>query len=439
MLRDSAGFYRALPTPHLEEGKVAVQATPPTQVPAGYDRYADDDERGYGWVMFAGVLLLMLGTLNFIEGLAAIGNAHFFTANAHYIAGSLNTWGWVVLCIGVLEWAVGCGVFVKNQFSRWTGVVVLGRQRDRAADDDPGVPVLVAVDLHARHPRDLRTDRVRQADLQRGLSTRNRRRGQLGVRHVFFRSRRHRSPQDKPRAADDSDAGIPETTLRQTQQLQDWRRSAQRVTRAWNAWLAAESRDRAIRYRVFVAALADEETRSRGGRTDGRPRRRGRVRHYDRSAEWPTGRAVRVKARRYQRSDGDPVGGLGDWPRGSWPLWARWNDELDQRYTLGVEEELMLLEPADWSLAQSSDHVLARLSDELSPHTSPETHAAVVELATGIHPGRGRGRRRADFAAQPAVVRAGRDGIDRRRRGHASVDCPGGDRGLGRRALPRSE
>ena len=95
---------------------------------------------------------------------------------------------------------------------------------------------------------------------------------------------------------------------------------------------------------------------------------------------------MRVKARTYQRSDGDPVGGLGDWPRGSWPLWARWNDELDQRYTLGVEEELMLLEPAGWSLAQSSDDVLARLSDELSPHTFPETHAAVVELATGIHP-----------------------------------------------------
>ena len=77
---------------------------------------------------------------------------------------------------------------------------------------------------------------------------------------MFFRSRRHRSPRDNPRAADHSDAGIPETTLRQTQQLQDWRRSAQRVTRAWNAWLAAESRDRAVRYRVFVAALADEET-----------------------------------------------------------------------------------------------------------------------------------------------------------------------------------
>lgn len=46
----------------------------------------------------------------------------------------------------------------------------------------------------------------------------------------------------------------------------------------------------------------------------------------------------------------------------------------------------MLLEPSDWSLAQSSDEVLASLSDELSAHASPETHAAVVELATGVHP-----------------------------------------------------
>jgi hypothetical protein len=76
-------------------------------------------------VAFAGVLLLCLGTLNIIEGIAAIGNAHFFVGNAHYIVGDLSNWGWVVPCIGVLELAVGVGVFVKNQFSRWAGVVVL--------------------------------------------------------------------------------------------------------------------------------------------------------------------------------------------------------------------------------------------------------------------------------------------------------------------------
>jgi len=102
----------------------ATSVKPAPTGSAAYEAYGDDD-RGYGWVVFAGVLLLMLGTLNFIEGLAAIGNAHFFVANTHYIAGSLNTWGWVVLCIGVLQWAIGFGVFIKNQLSRWAGVVVL--------------------------------------------------------------------------------------------------------------------------------------------------------------------------------------------------------------------------------------------------------------------------------------------------------------------------
>ena len=82
------------------------------------------------------------------------------------------------------------------------------------------------------------------------------------------------------------------------------------------------------------------------------------------------------------RSTTDRIVGDGDHGQ---PSWARWKDELDARYTLGVEEELMLLEPSDWTLAQSSDAVIAGLSDELSAHTSPETHASVVELATGVH------------------------------------------------------
>jgi hypothetical protein len=76
---------------------------------------------------------------------------------------------------------------------------------------------------------------------------------------VFFHTNRNRSPRKNPRAAEHSAAGIPDPTALQTRQLQDWRRAAQRVTRAWNAWLAADWRDRGMRYGIFVAALADEE------------------------------------------------------------------------------------------------------------------------------------------------------------------------------------
>ena len=45
----------------------------------------------------------------------------------------------------------------------------------------------------------------------------------------------------------------------------------------------------------------------------------------------------------------------------------------------------MLLDASDCSLAPCSGSVLEQLSDELSAHSSPETHASVIELMTGIH------------------------------------------------------
>jgi glutamate---cysteine ligase / carboxylate-amine ligase len=45
----------------------------------------------------------------------------------------------------------------------------------------------------------------------------------------------------------------------------------------------------------------------------------------------------------------------------------------------------MLLDPAGWSLAQASDDVLAHLARDFAPSAQAETHASVVELATGIH------------------------------------------------------
>jgi hypothetical protein len=102
---------------------LAVRETPHSS-DAGYSAYVDYD-RGIGWVMFAGTLLLIVGSINFIQGLAAIGNAHFFVHNAHYVAGSLKTWGWIVLLIGIVQFVVGLGVLFKNQLARWVGVVAL--------------------------------------------------------------------------------------------------------------------------------------------------------------------------------------------------------------------------------------------------------------------------------------------------------------------------
>ena len=41
------------------------------------------EDRGYGLVFFASVLLVIVGCFNLIYGIAAVANSHVFTASAH--------------------------------------------------------------------------------------------------------------------------------------------------------------------------------------------------------------------------------------------------------------------------------------------------------------------------------------------------------------------
>jgi glutamate---cysteine ligase / carboxylate-amine ligase len=63
--------------------------------------------------------------------------------------------------------------------------------------------------------------------------------------------------------------------------------------------------------------------------------------------------------------------------------WADWQPSAP--YTIGLEEEVMLLDPADWSLAQRSDDVLPHLPQALAEHVSAETHQGALELSTDPH------------------------------------------------------
>jgi carboxylate-amine ligase len=65
--------------------------------------------------------------------------------------------------------------------------------------------------------------------------------------------------------------------------------------------------------------------------------------------------------------------------------WSQWQPHPSLDYTLGVEEEVMLLNPHDWSLAQQIDRVLADLPAVLAERLTPETHKAALELGTSVH------------------------------------------------------
>jgi hypothetical protein len=81
---------------------------------------------GHGLIIFASVLLVIVGCFNLIYGIAAIANSHVFVGNAHYVFGNLRAWGWITLIIGVLQLLAAAGVVAGNQLARWFAVAVLG-------------------------------------------------------------------------------------------------------------------------------------------------------------------------------------------------------------------------------------------------------------------------------------------------------------------------
>ena len=65
------------------------------------------------------------------------------------------------------------------------------------------------------------------------------------------------------------------------------------------------------------------------------------------------------------------------------PNWARWRPSTP--FTVGIEEEVMMLRPDDWSLAQEIDAVLPEVPSDIEAHMTAETHKAAIELATDPH------------------------------------------------------
>jgi len=82
--------------------------------------------RGFGLIVFASVLLAMVGFFNLIYGIAAIAQSHVFVANAHYVFGSLRTWGWITLILAVLQLLAAAGALAGNELARWFAVAVVG-------------------------------------------------------------------------------------------------------------------------------------------------------------------------------------------------------------------------------------------------------------------------------------------------------------------------
>ena len=81
---------------------------------------------GYGLILFAAILLLVVGFFNMIYGIAAIANSHVFVAGAHYVFANQHFRGLITLILAVLQLVAAAGILGGNQLARWFAVAVLG-------------------------------------------------------------------------------------------------------------------------------------------------------------------------------------------------------------------------------------------------------------------------------------------------------------------------
>jgi glutamate---cysteine ligase / carboxylate-amine ligase len=73
-------------------------------------------------------------------------------------------------------------------------------------------------------------------------------------------------------------------------------------------------------------------------------------------------------------------------PAAKTPAWAAWAPAHELgTYTVGIEEEVMLLDETSWALAHRIDSVLPRLPHAAGESFTAETHGSALEIQTGVH------------------------------------------------------
>lgn len=74
-----------------------------------------------GWIVYSGIMLLILGIKLVVDGLWALDRSDTVVDELFYTT-NLSTWGWIWLISGVVIFAAGIALFSRAQWARWVGV-----------------------------------------------------------------------------------------------------------------------------------------------------------------------------------------------------------------------------------------------------------------------------------------------------------------------------
>ena len=97
---------------------------------------------GSGWITYAGTMLCILGVLNFIYGIAAVGSSNFYARGVTYVISDLKLWGWFLIIVGAVQFLAAFSVWNQTSWGRWVGVGSAGINSVIQLLALPGAPLL---------------------------------------------------------------------------------------------------------------------------------------------------------------------------------------------------------------------------------------------------------------------------------------------------------
>jgi len=84
-----------------------------------------DSERGAGWALFAGMMLLLMGGMQAFMGLVALLENEIVVATPKYFLQlDVTSWGWIHMLGGILLILAGMGIFAGQTWARMVGIII---------------------------------------------------------------------------------------------------------------------------------------------------------------------------------------------------------------------------------------------------------------------------------------------------------------------------
>jgi hypothetical protein len=78
-----------------------------------------------GWIVFAAIVMLVVGSIDFFEGLIAVIRKQYYVLTPNQIiVFNVSTWGWLTLIWGVVLVLAGLALWSGAGWARWFAVAV---------------------------------------------------------------------------------------------------------------------------------------------------------------------------------------------------------------------------------------------------------------------------------------------------------------------------